>query len=36
MKHDDYLVFRDTLEEQGALSRSIALCITAADPVVNA
>jgi V/A-type H+/Na+-transporting ATPase subunit B len=35
MKHDDYLVFRDTLEEHGALSRSIVFMHTAADPVVE-
>jgi len=35
MKHDDYLVFRDTLEDHGALSRSIVFMHTAADPVVE-
>jgi len=35
LKHDDYLFFRDTLEEQGALSRSILYVHTAADPVVE-
>ena len=35
LKHDDYLFFRDTLEEGGALSRSILFIHTAADPVVE-
>lgn len=35
LKHDDYLMFRDTLEEHGALSRSIVFMHTAADPVVE-
>jgi len=35
LKHDDYLFFRDTLEESGALSRSIMFVHTAADPVVE-
>ena len=35
LKHDDYLFFRDTLEEQGALSRSVLYVHTAADPVVE-
>ena len=35
LKHDDYLYFRDTLEEGGALSRSILFIHTAADPVVE-
>lgn len=35
LKYDDYLFFRDTLEEQGALSRSIMFTHTAADPVVE-
>jgi V/A-type H+/Na+-transporting ATPase subunit B len=35
LKHDDYLFFRDTLEEQGALSRSIFFIHTAADPTVE-
>ena len=35
LKHDDYLFFRDTLEEHGALSRSIFFMHTAADPVVE-
>lgn len=35
LKHDDYLFFRDTLEREGALSRSILFIHTAADPVVE-
>jgi V/A-type H+-transporting ATPase subunit B len=35
LKYDDYLYFRDTLEEQGALSRSVLYIHTAADPVVE-
>ncbi|MCG8452430.1 MAG: V-type ATP synthase subunit B [Spirochaetales bacterium] len=35
LKHDDYLYFRDTLEEGGALGRSILFIHTAADPVVE-
>jgi len=35
LKHDDYLFFRDTLEDQGALSRSVLFVHTAADPVVE-
>ncbi len=35
LKHDDYLFFRDTLEEAGALSRSIFFIHTAADPTVE-
>jgi len=35
LKYDDYLFFRSTLEEQGALSRSIFFIHTAADPVVE-
>ncbi|MDD5155189.1 MAG: V-type ATP synthase subunit B [Candidatus Omnitrophica bacterium] len=35
LKYDDYLFFRDTLEEHGALSRSIMFIHTAADPVVE-
>jgi V/A-type H+/Na+-transporting ATPase subunit B len=35
LKHDDYLFFRDTLEEAGALSRSVMFVHTAADPVVE-
>ena len=35
LKHDDYLYFRDTLEENGALARSILYIHTAADPIVE-
>ncbi len=35
LKHDDYLYFRDTLEQSGALSRSVLFVHTAADPVVE-
>jgi V/A-type H+-transporting ATPase subunit B len=35
LKHDDYLFFRDTLEESGALSRTVMFIHTAADPVVE-
>lgn len=35
LKYDDYLFFRDTLKEHGALSRSIFFIHTAADPVVE-
>ena len=35
LKHDDYLFFRDTLEEHGALSRSIFFMHTAANPTVE-
>lgn len=35
LKFDDYLFFRDTLEEGGALSRTIMFVHTASDPVVE-
>ncbi|MBP7275831.1 MAG: V-type ATP synthase subunit B [Kiritimatiellae bacterium] len=35
LKHDDYLFFRDTLENEGALSRSVLFIHTAADPTVE-
>jgi V/A-type H+-transporting ATPase subunit B len=35
LKHDDYLFFRDTLEDSGALSRSILFVHTAGDPIVE-
>ncbi len=35
LKYDDFLFFRDTLEEHGALSHSIVFMHTAADPVVE-
>lgn len=35
LKYDDYLYFRDSLEEGGALSRTIFFVHTASDPVVE-
>ncbi|MCK9590695.1 MAG: V-type ATP synthase subunit B [Methanoregula sp.] len=35
LKHEDYLFFRDSLEEHGALSHSVVFMHTAADPVVE-
>ena len=35
LKHDDYLFFRDTLEDSGALSRSVLFVHTAGDPIVE-
>ncbi len=35
LKHDDYLFFRNTLDEHGALSRSVMFIHTASDPVVE-
>ncbi len=35
LKHDDYLYLRDTLEEGGAMYRTISFIHTAADPVVE-
>ncbi|MFH0762481.1 MAG: V-type ATP synthase subunit B [Candidatus Omnitrophota bacterium] len=35
LKHDDYLFFRNTLERQGALPRSVFFIHTAADPTVE-
>ncbi|MCD4655471.1 V-type ATP synthase subunit B [bacterium] len=35
LKYDDYLFFRNTLEEQGALSRSVLFIHTASDPTVE-
>jgi V/A-type H+-transporting ATPase subunit B len=35
LKYDDYLFFKNTLEEHGALSRSVMFVHTAADPVVE-
>jgi V/A-type H+-transporting ATPase subunit B len=35
LKYDDFLYFRDTLEEGGALSRTIFFVHTASDPVVE-
>jgi len=35
LKHDDYLFFKETLENAGALSRSIFFMHTASDPTVE-
>lgn len=35
LKYDDYLFFRDTLEEHGALSRTVFFVHTASDPTVE-
>ncbi|MBN1863917.1 MAG: V-type ATP synthase subunit B [Victivallales bacterium] len=35
LKHDDYLFFRNTLDDHGALSRSVMFIHTASDPVVE-
>jgi len=35
LRYDDYLFFKDTLKEGGALSRSILFVHTAADPVIE-
>ncbi len=35
LKYDDYLFFKETLEQKGALSRSVLFVHTAADPVVE-
>ncbi len=35
LKYDDYLFFKDTLEQGGALSKTIMFVHTAADPVVE-
>ena len=35
LKYDDYLYFKDTLEEVGALSRTVMFVHTAADPTVE-
>lgn len=35
LKYDDYLSFKDTLEEGGALSRTIFFVHTASDPIVE-
>jgi len=35
LKYDDYLFFRDTLEENGSLNRAIFFIHTAADPTVE-
>ena len=35
LKYDDYLAFKETLEEGGAMSRTIFFVHTAADPIVE-
>jgi len=35
LKHDDYLFFRDTMDESGALARTVMFVHTAADPIVE-
>ena len=35
MKYDDYLFFKNTLDEHGALSRSVMFIHTASDPIVE-
>jgi V/A-type H+-transporting ATPase subunit B len=35
LKYDDYLFFKETLEQKGALQRSVLFVHTAADPVVE-
>ena len=35
LKHDDYLTFRNTLDEHGALSKSVLFIHTASDPIVE-
>ncbi len=35
LKYDDYLFFRNTLDEHGALSRSVMFIHTASDPIVE-
>ncbi len=35
LKYDDFLFFRDTLDEHGALSRTVMFIHTASDPVVE-
>ena len=35
LKYDDYLSFRDTLDESGALSRTVMFVHTASDPIVE-
>ncbi len=35
LKYDDYLFFKDTLEESGAMSRTIMFVHTASDPTVE-
>lgn len=35
LKYDDYLSFRDTLEQSGAISRTVMFVHTASDPIVE-
>ncbi len=35
LKHDDYLFFRDTLDEHGSLTRAVMFIHTASDPTVE-
>lgn len=35
LKYDDYLFFKNTLDERGALSRSVMFVHTASDPIVE-
>jgi len=35
LKHDDYLFFKNTLDEHGALSRTVMFIHTASDPIVE-
>ncbi len=35
LKYDDYLFFRDTFDESGALSRTVMFVHTASDPIVE-
>ena len=35
LKYDDYLYFKETLDQQGALSRTVMFIHTAADPIVE-
>lgn len=35
LKHDDYLYFRNTLDEHGALPRTVMFMHTASDPIVE-
>ena len=35
LKYDDYLIFRDTLEKGGAMSRTVMFVHTASDPIVE-
>lgn len=35
LKYDDYLYFKETLDEHGALSRTVMFIHTAADPIVE-